>query len=217
MALGDATPSSILSTGRGTRAGRNRTRAPLEPVAPFYVALGMSDVGSLFRSSAEQGEHWPDLLYKSMPAETGYEKLGEQERTLSETNEKSLQAAIDSKPTILTLWQVAGDATSRTPLTAYLKELRSTLQMLVDETEATIYLLNLPDLSFLIKSDTEERKALVRGGVEQWNRVIAEVSISHGNRVHIVDLYPNSAEILDTENGNGALANLSPASDKSCR
>jgi hypothetical protein len=143
-----------------------------------------------------------------MPAGTEFVKLGEREHTLHETNEHSLPVAVRSHPTVLTLWQAAGDATGGTALTTYLQELRDALRLLVEETDATIFLLNLPDLSLLLENASEERKALVRGGVEQWNRVIAQVSMPHGNRVRLVDLYPSSLEVLDMKGGNAALANL---------
>ncbi|MEP6774089.1 MAG: hypothetical protein ABJA50_00720, partial [Chloroflexota bacterium] len=123
-------------------------------------------------------------------------------------NAHSLAAAINAKPLTLTFWQVAGDATGGTPLPAYLKELRLALDRLVEETPATVFLLNLPDLSLILDDATEERKALVRGGVEQWNRVIAQVATPHGNRVRLVDLYQHSREILDLQSGNAALAGL---------
>ena len=124
------------------------------------------------------------------------------------SNTQSLEAAISAKPTTLTFWQVAGDATGRTSLTAYLKELRVALSRLVEETAATVFVLNLPDLSLMLEDATEERKSLVRGGVEQWNRVIAEVATPHGHRVRLVDLYPHSRDILDLQSGNSALAGL---------
>ena len=190
------------------RPEESTSEPPREPRTPLYVALGLSNVQSLFRANAGTGDSWADLVYKMMAARTEFVKLGEHERTLRDANEHSLPAAIHSQPGMLTLWQVAGDATGGTALTAYLKELRDVLRLLVEETEATVFLLNLPDLSLLLGNATDERKALVRGGVEQWNRVIAEVSTPHGNRVRLVDLYPHSHEILDMEGGNRALANL---------
>jgi hypothetical protein len=179
-----------------------------EPSAPVYAALGLANVQSLFHADTETGDCWPDLLHNMMPVDTEFVKLGERENTLHETNEHSLPVAVRSHPTVLTLWQAAGDATGGTALTTYLQELRDALRLLVEETDATIFLLNLPDLSLLLENASEERKALVRGGVEQWNRVIAQVSMPHGNRVRLVDLYPSSAEVLDMKGGNAALANL---------
>lgn len=179
---------------------------PQEPTAPVYVAVGLSNIRSIRGGS--QGDDWPDLLHAMMPAGTDYVKLGADDRTLAESNTQSLAAAINAKPLTLTFWQVAGDATGGTSLPAYLKDLRVALHRLVEETPATVFLLNLPDLSLILEDATEERKSLVRGGVEQWNRVIAEVAMPHGNRVRLVDLYPHSREILDWQSGNSALAGV---------
>ena len=179
---------------------------PQEPATPVYVSVGLSNIRGI-RAGAH-GDDWPDMLHTRMPAGTDYIKLGADDRTLADSNAHSLAAAITAKPLTLTLWQVAGDATGGTSLTAYLKELRFALDRLVEETPATVFLLNLPDLSLILGDPTEERKALVRGGVEQWNRVIAEVATPHGNRIRLVDLYPHSREILDPQGGNSALAGL---------
>ena len=177
-----------------------------EPAAPVYVAFGLSNIRGIRGGS--QGGDWPDLLYAMMPAGTDFIKLGADDRTLADSNTQSLEAAISAKPLTLTFWQVASDATGGTSLPAYLKDLRVALHRLVEETPATVFLLNLPDLSLILEDTTEERKALVRGGVEQWNRVIAEVALPHGNRVRLVDLFSHSREILDLQSGNAALAGL---------
>jgi hypothetical protein len=180
--------------------------APAQPPTPVYVALGISNVNAL-RSLPASGDDWPDLLRALLPPETNYLKLDAAD-TLASTNAQSLQAAIAAAPTTVTLWQVAGDATGGTSLPAYLAELRVTLRRLVEETDATIFLLNLPDLSLFMDTAAEDRKSLVRGGVEQWNRVISEVAMPHGNRVLLVDLYPHTPAILDPQHGNAALADL---------
>lgn len=177
-----------------------------EPAAPVYVAVGLSNIRGIRGGS--QGGDWPDLLHAIMPAGTDYIKLGADDRTIADTNAQALAAAISAKPVTLTFWQVVGDATGGTSLPAYLKELRIALGRLVEETPATVFLLNLPDLSLILDDATDERKALVRGGVEQWNRVIAEVATPHGNRVRLVGLYPHSSEILNLQTGNRALASL---------
>ncbi len=179
---------------------------PQEPAAPVYVAVGLSNIRGVRGGS--QGGDWPDLLHSMMPTGTDFIKLGADDRNIADSNSHSLAAAISAKPLTLTFWQVVGDAAGGTPLPAYLKELRLALSRFVEETPATVFLLNLPDLSLILDNATEERKALVRGGVEQWNRVIAEVATPHGNRVRLVDLYQHSREILDLQSGNAALTDL---------
>ncbi|MEO5951473.1 MAG: hypothetical protein ABIQ44_03305, partial [Chloroflexia bacterium] len=112
------------------------------------------------------------------------------------------------KPTLITIWNIVGDSTGGTPLTSYLTELRQALDLLTEETEARIILLTLPDITHLIQNQTEERKTLIRGGIEQWNRVIAEAATHYGSRVRTINPYAETPNILNPTTGNAYLASL---------
>jgi hypothetical protein len=173
-----------------------------------YVAIGNANVNTLFGSKpAPVGSGWVAQLLAFLPPDTHFFVAGEDHTTLRETNLEVIPA-IKANPDIITLWNVVGDSTGGTPLIAYLAELRKALDRLTGDTDAQVVLLNLPDLTLLMQDQTEERKALVRGGIEQWNRVIAEAALRYGRRVLLIDLYPISAQVLDPVTGNTALAEM---------
>jgi hypothetical protein len=178
-----------------------------EPRSPAYVAIGNTDVNALFGNrepSAEDG--WVTLLHRMLPKDTTLSVLGERTRMLSELNVEAIPATVQLKPTLVTLWNVVGDSTGGTSLTSYLGELRKALDILTGETDAQVVLLMLPDLTFLMQDQSEERKNLIRGGIEQWNRVIEEAATHYGSRVLTVNLYHKTPEVLDPVNGNTFLA-----------
>src|SRR5215203_888309 len=167
-----------------------------EPRSPAYVAIGNTDVNALFGNkdpSAEEG--WVTLLHRMLPKDTPLSILGERTRTLSEVNAEAIPAAIQLKPTLVTLWNVVGDSTGGTSLTSYLGELRKALDVLTGETDAQVVLLTLPDITFLMQDQSEDRKTLVRGGIEQWNRVIGEAATRYGSRVLTLNLYHKTPEV----------------------
>lgn len=184
--------------------------APPATLRPFaYVSIGNTDVNALFhRVEPSTEEGWVYLLRSRLPADTALTTLARQSRTLAEANDLALAATVDARPDLITVWQVVGDSTGGTTLTAYLGELRRTLNTLIHETEAQVVLLNLPDITRMMQDLPEERKSLIRGGIEQWNRVIAEVASHHGGRVLIPDLYIESARVLNATTGNRYLADM---------
>lgn len=190
-------------------AGATSTEeATLQVQRPLtFVAIGNADVNTLFggkEGSTQSG--WAGLLHRHMPDGALFSQLGEHDHTLSETIAKAIPEAARINPDIVTLWNVVGDSTGGTSLTSYLGELRKALDMLTRETEAQIVLLNMPDITLRLQNQAEERRALVRGGIQQWNRVIAEVASRYGRRVLIADLFPLSEQVLNPETGNGTLA-----------
>ena len=180
---------------------------PESPRPLSYVALGNSDVKGLFGNKATPGDSgWAALLKSYLPTDILFSTLGEGDRTMRETNVQTVPAVVRMNPDVVTLWNVVGDSTGGTPLTSYLTELRKALDHLTRETEAQVILLNLPDITLLMQGQSEEREAMVRGGIEQWNRVISEAASRYGRRVVTIDLYPISAQVLDPDTGNAALA-----------
>ena len=181
--------------------------APQETPRPLsYVAIGNSDVGMLLGGKpAADGRGWSTHLLGHFPPGTEFTLVGNGPGTLREINTDAI-STLQAKPDIVTLWSVVSDSTKGTPLIDYLGELRKALDHLTRNTEAQVVLLNLPDITLLMEDQPEDRKALVRGGIGQWNRVIAEATTRYGRRVLLVDLYPISAQVLDAGGGNGALA-----------
>jgi len=164
---------------------------------PFtYAAIGASDVVGV-GAADPSAESWVNVLHSYMPQGTRFLRLGRSGITLREANEVEVPEAVAVKPDLVTLWNAVNDATQGVPLNTYRDELEKALTRLTEETPAQVILLNVPDVTVLMSGVPEEQRALVRGGIVQWNKAIDEVALRYSERVTVVDLFPVSAEVLD--------------------
>jgi acyl-CoA thioesterase I len=178
----------------------------------IYAAVG-SQIGFGLDNDDLGGRNWAALLREKLPEGTRLLTFGRRGVSLAELNIVEIPAAIAAKPDIVTLWNVVTDATKRIALSDYIRELNRALISLGRGTNAIILLLNLPDISLLTQDMPGDRQALIRGGVEQWNRAIADATAKFGKRVFIVDLFPWSEELLLRQE-SGASNNALPDSDR---
>jgi lysophospholipase L1-like esterase len=167
-----------------------------EPRPMTYAAIGASDVVGV-GADDPSNESWINVLHKMMPDGTKLVRLGRGGITLGEANRVEVPGAVEADPDIVTIWNVVNDATSGITLTTYLNDLNAALEKLTKETRAQVVVLNLPDITVLMEGLPASQLDLIRGGVEQWNRAIAEAAARYGDRVHVVDLYPISGEVLN--------------------
>ncbi|HET9494461.1 MAG TPA: GDSL-type esterase/lipase family protein [Chloroflexia bacterium] len=161
-----------------------------------YAAIGASDVEGAGADDPAT-ESWINVLHEKMPEGTKLVRLGRGGITLGEANRVEVPAAAAADPDIITMWNVVNDATHGITLTTYVNDLTAALDKLTKETRATIVLLNMPDITIVMRGLPGDQVDLIRGGVEQWNRAIAEAAARYGDRVHVVDMYPISEEVLD--------------------
>jgi hypothetical protein len=181
-----------------------------------YVAVG-AQAGLGFDNDANGGRNWVEMLREKMPEGTRLVTLGRRGVTLGELNKAEILTAVEAWPDIVTLWSVVTDATRKVALQDYIKHLHFALQALCRGTRAAILLLNLPDISLMQPSASDDQRSLIRGGVMQWNRAIADAAARYGRRVRVVDLFASSSQLLaedstlegaSTSHRNGALAGL---------
>jgi len=180
---GSQNPSSMQAT-------------PTEAPPLVYAAIGASDVegaGALNPSS----ESWVSVLHGMMPSGTHFVRLGRGGITLSEANRVEVPGAVRARPDIVTLWNCVNDAMQGVQISDYLGELNKALTRLTRETDATVVLLNMPDLSILAGGADPAQRTLIQGGVLEWNRSMAVAAAAYGDRVKIVDLFPISDEVLE--------------------
>jgi hypothetical protein len=176
--------------------------ATAEMPTPVYVAVG-AQIGLGLESGGVE-KNWADLLREKMPEGTRLVLLGRRGITLAELNKVEIPKAVAARPDIVTLWSVVSDATKGVELAAYIKELHQAMTTLLRGTEAEVMLLNLPDISLLTQEVSEDQRSLIRGGVAQWNRAVAEAASRYGKRVRLVDLYPLSDRLLGERNDDDA-------------
>lgn len=161
----------------------------------FYSAIGASDVVGVGATNPDT-ESWVNVVHGLMPPGTRFVRLGRSGITLREANQVEVPKAVAAKPDVITIWNCVNDAVRLMPVRAYTADLTRTLDALTGGTQARIFMLNLPDLSMLVQySASPQQRELVRGGVMQWNRAIAETARRYGDRVCVIDLFDISHEV----------------------
>lgn len=172
------------------------TATATAPPAITYAAIGASDVVGVGASDPAT-ESWVNLLYKKMPPRTNLVRLGRSGITLQEANAVEIPDAIAMQPQIITLWNCVNDVGRGVPVATYIAQLYTALTRLTNETKATVLLLDLPDISLLLKGQLPDaQRDLIKGGVQQWNKEMRLAAASYGDRVKFVDIFPTSEEIL---------------------
>lgn len=160
-----------------------------------YAAIGASDVEGI-GARDPNSESWVSLLARRMPSDTQFVRLGRGGITLNEANKVEIPAAVAARPDLVTMWNCVNDAVRGVPLALYTRDLQQALDRLTCDTEAHVILLNLPDLTVLMPLPDEMHRALVQGGIQQWNRAMSSVAASYNSRVTLVDLFPVSEHVL---------------------
>jgi acyl-CoA thioesterase-1 len=161
-----------------------------------YAAIGASDVVGA-GADDPTSQSWVNVLHGMMPPGTRLTRLGRGGITLHEALAVEVPQALAAQPDIVTMWNCVNDVGRGIALNDYLRDLDKALSLLTRETDANIYLLNVPDLSILLppQGDPTQRQ-LIQGGARQWNQGIAATAAKFRGRVHVVDILPISAEVL---------------------
>ncbi len=182
------TPAPVLPLAGGA-AGTVALARPIR-----YAALGASDtvgVGTL--DPAHQ--NWTAQVNAQLPAGTVYQPFARSGITLHEALTYEVPAAVRFQPTLVTVWLVVNDALRGVPLSLYKQELQTLLDQVTGQTQATVLLLNAPDIGNLLPPTVGPgTRAQVRAVAAEWNQAIAAVAAPYGPRVRIVDLFAASAQ-----------------------
>lgn len=163
------------------------------PVVPLYLAVGASDaVGTGARDPGVDG--WVVQLHRRMPGGTRLANLAIGGLTMRQAVEQVLPVAVDLRPSVVTVWLAANDVASGVPLESYLADLDTLLATLAGETEARVYVANLPDLT-LLPAFRARPPVELRAEVLRWNEAIA--AVAHRNGAELVDIYGGWTELRD--------------------
>jgi lysophospholipase L1-like esterase len=165
---------------------------PARPIR--YAAIGASDtvgVGTVDPAHL----NWTARIADQLPPDTVYQRFARSGITLYEAMSVEVPAAVAFRPNLVTVWLVVNDALRGVPLPVYQKELTALLDELTTKTDATIVLLNAPDISNVLQPGASEQTRLqMRSVAEIWNQGIATAAAPYGNRVVIVDLFAPSEQ-----------------------
>lgn len=189
-------PSEEIEDAEGAREeGKGDEEVNTVPRPFVYAAIGASDVEGI--GALDPGsESWVSIIAQRMPLGTQLIRLGRGGITLNDANKVEIPAAVAAQPDLVTMWNCVNDAARGVPLALYTRDLKSALDRLTGDTEAHVVLLNLPDLSVLLRGVDEVQRPLVQGGIRQWNKAIADIAAPYGDRITQVDLFPVSAQVL---------------------
>ena len=159
-----------------------------------YVALGASDaVGVGSNEPGSQG--YVPLLATHLQKGSHLLNLGISGIRLHEALTQELPLALNTSPTLITIWLVANDFVGGVQYDAYMKDLNSLLQQLRLGTKARIVMANLPDLTLLpaFAGQSASQKAKTVAVIRRWNAAIATIAAHYD--VTIVDLFSHQSQL----------------------
>jgi acyl-CoA thioesterase-1 len=182
--------------------------AAVEQEHPLYVAIGASDsVGTGTRDPAREG--WVPQLHARMPAGTHLVNLGIGGLKIHQAIEQSLPIAVDLQPSIVTVWLAVNDLAAGVTLESYQVDLDLMLGTLRQQTQARVYVANLPDLTFLPAFNNRDREEL-SAEVQRWNSAIAASVAAHD--AVLVDLFTGWDELREQQRNYVSSDGLHPTS-----
>ncbi len=159
-----------------------------------YVALGASDaVGVGSNEPGSQG--YVPLLAARLQKGSHLLNLGVSGIRLHEALTQELPLALNTSPTLITIWLVANDFVGGVPYNGYMKDLDSLLQQLRVGTRARIVMANLPDLTLLpaFAGQSTSQKAKTVTEIRRWNTTIAATAARY--QVTLVDLFSHESQL----------------------
>jgi lysophospholipase L1-like esterase len=162
-------------------------------IGPVYTAIGASDtVGT--GSTNPRADSWTVQLDKLLPQNYQFVRLGIGGITLHEANQCLLAKAVASQPALVTDWNVVNDIVRNVSLADYKTDLAYFLQQLTSQTQAKIFIGNVPNLTtlpFVVR---------ILGGkfdldklTTDWNNLIAQEVAKYPGRAFVVDLQSDLA------------------------
>ena len=188
-------PTSTTTTPKPAPTATQAITAQQILSAPItYVALGASDaVGVGSNEPGSQG--YVPLLAAHLQKGSHLLNLGVSGIRLHEALAQELPLALNTSPTLITIWLVANDFVGGVPYDGYMKDLNSLLQQLRAGTKARIVMANLPDLTLLpaFAGQSASQKVKTVAEIRRWNATIAATAARY--QVTLVDLFSHESQL----------------------
>ena len=159
-----------------------------------YVALGASDaVGVGTNEPGSQG--YVPLLAAHLQKGSHLLNLGVSGIRLHEALTQELPLALNTSPTLITIWLVANDFVGGVQYNGYMKDLNSLLQQLRASTKARIVMANLPNLTLLpaFSGQSASQKTKTVAEIQRWNTEIGVIAAHY--TVTVVDLFSHQSQL----------------------
>ncbi|HEV8535741.1 MAG TPA: GDSL-type esterase/lipase family protein [Candidatus Limnocylindria bacterium] len=174
------------------------TPRPTGTLAPAirYVAIGASDTVGVGAADPAHGS-WPARIAARLPAGSLFVNLGVSGSITLQARSEQLPGAIAQRPTIVSIWLAVNDLNATIDPRSYADSLGEIVNTLVQRTDATIFVGNVPDLRAVPVYASADKQALLRG-ITAYNDAISAIAARSPARVVVVDLFTGSAELVST-------------------
>lgn len=156
-----------------------------------YAAIGASDAFGI-GTDHPADDAWPTVVARRLGPNTHLINLGIPGATVELAARDEAPIAIATNPDIITVWLGINDYDDGTPLSTFTGNLSAMVSRLSAQTDARIYVANLPNLTLLPYFSQHPFGALLNA-VQQWNQAIADVCRHTG--ATLVDLFNNWSEL----------------------
>lgn len=190
---------ALVSAGCGATSqpvGAGARPTPTPPKSSVsYVALGASDAVGIGAENPATQAYVP-ILISRLPAGAHRLNLGVSGIALHDALQRELPQALAAHPTVVTVWLVVNDFKGCVSLPQYSADLETLLGQLQSQTQAQVFMANLPDVNALPAIQDRSFGAIpcldglgasqIRGVVAQWNAALAAAAQRH--HVVLVDL-----------------------------
>lgn len=187
----------LCNTACGTASKQSSTQASLTSGPVVYTALGASDAVGVGTTKPDSQGYIP-LIAHHLPQGSHLINLGISGIHLHEALQKELPIALSTNPRLVTIWLVANDFVANVSYDSYMHDLTTLLQRLHTETQASIYIANLPDLTLLPLlahgiANTPQKKAQLQHDIQRWNAQIATLARKYD--ANLIDLYQENSQL----------------------
>lgn len=167
-----------------------------------YVAIGASDSVGVGATDPAKGS-WPAIVASRLPAGSPpYTNLGVSGSLALQAVTQQLPGAIAQKPTVVSVWLAVNDLNATIEPASFAESLRQIVDGLVQKTDATIFVGDVPDLR-AVPVYAGVDKARLFAGIQAYNDAIAAIAARNPSRVKVVDLFTGSAALVSTATVSG--------------
>jgi acyl-CoA thioesterase I len=192
-----AAPAAQASQTRAPSASPNARATATVASGIKYVAIGASDSVGVGASDPAKGS-WPALVAARLPAGSPpYTNLGVSGSLALQAVTQQLPGAIAQKPNLVSVWLAVNDLNATIEPASFAESLGQIVDGLVQKTEATIFVGDVPDLREVPVYAGVDKARLLEG-IQAYNNVIAAIAARNPARVKVVDLFTGSAALVST-------------------
>ncbi len=161
-----------------------------------YVAIGASDTVGVGASDPATGS-WPARVARLLPPGSAYVNLGVSGSVAVQAKDQQLPGAIAQHPTVVSIWLAVNDMNATIEPASYRDALGQIVDALVAETQAKVFVGNVPDVRG-VPAYKDVDKNVLGAQIAAYNDAIASVVAAHPGRAYLVDLYTGSAALVST-------------------